>query len=333
MKRLNLLVFIAILFASCMNEPVQQPNTYSGNFESLWQIIDTKYCFLDFKHINWDSIHTVYKARVDTVKSQLTFFDLMGDMLDELQDGHVNLISDFDVSRNWDWYLNFPPNFNSDLILKSRYLGKNYLIAAGFKYARIASGKVGYIYYSSFEDNFSDNNVAYMLNYFSACKGLIIDVRNNGGGSLDNSQQLASPFFKVETLTGYIEHKIGVGHSAFSVPLAMKTPANKNIQWQRPVIILTNRMSYSATNDFVNRMKLAPNAIIVGDKTGGGGGLPFSSELPNGWLVRFSSSPMFDSFMQLTEWGINPKYSVALLQTDAANGYDTIIEEAISLIK
>jgi len=334
MKRIIpiLLVLIALL-PSCMDEPATQPNTFKGNFESLWSIIDTRYCYLDYKNIDWDSIHDVYALRVDTVKKQLAFFDLMGAMLSELKDGHVNLFSDFNRSRYWKWFQDYPDNFNSDLIHTDRYLGKNYLIANGFEYATIANGKIGYIYYEDFSDAFSDNNLAYMVTYFSQCKGLIIDVRNNGGGSLDYSKQLASYFFKTETVTGYICHKTGNGHSDFSSPVAMKTPTNVNVQWQRPVVVLTNRMSYSATNDFVSRMKQAPNVLIVGDRTGGGAGLPLSSELPNGWLIRFSSSPMYNANMENTEWGIDPDVKVDIDSTQQANGYDTIIEKAISLIK
>ncbi len=334
MKKISLIIILsAVLLPSCMNEPAQQPNTYKGNFESLWQIIDSKYCYLDYKNINWDSIHTVYAARVDTVKSTFPFFDLMGNMLNELKDGHVNLYSDFNKSHYWKWFQDYPVNFNSTLIYNSRYLGSNYLMAGGFLYGKVNNGMIGYMYYDDFSDAFSDTNIAYIMNYFSACKALIIDVRNNGGGSLDYSKQLASYFFKEETVTGYMRHKTGDGHSEFSAPVEIKTPAHKTIQWQRPVAVLTNRMSYSATNDFVNRMKQAPNVIIVGDKTGGGGGLPLSSELPNGWLVRFSSSPMYDSSMQDTEWGIDPDVRDSIRVSDMAKGIDTIIERAITLLK
>jgi len=61
--------------------------------------------------------------------------------------------------------------------------------------------------------------------------------------------------------------------------------------------------------------------------------LPLSSEIPNGWLVRFSSSPMYDSNMQEIEWGIDPDVLVSLSPFDQANGIDTIIERAIKLIK
>jgi C-terminal processing protease CtpA/Prc len=93
------------------------------------------------------------------------------------------------------------------------------------------------MYYGSFSDGYSDSNVRHIMTYFSDCKGLIIDVRNNGGGSLDNSKQLASYFFSEEKITGYMRHKTGAGHSDFSKPVEIKTPAHKTIQWQRPVVV------------------------------------------------------------------------------------------------
>jgi len=332
-KYIVILLFSVVLLPACMDEPLMQPNTNMGNFEALWKIIDKQYCYLDYKHINWDSIHTVYQKEVSNTMETFDFFDLMGDMLDELKDGHVNLSSGFDRSRYWHWYMDYAPNFSSELIYNDRYLGENYRIADGFRYAKIANDSIGYIYYGSFSNEFSDTNMWYVMSYLKDCKGLIIDVRNNGGGSLDNSEQLASCFFEEETVTGYIRHKIGSGHSDFSVPVEIKTSANKKIQWQKKVAVLCNRMSYSATNDFVSRMKQAPNAIIVGDKTGGGSGLPFSSELPNGWTIRFSASPMFDANMNQTEWGIDPDEKVDLKSTDEAKGIDTIIEQAIKKLK
>jgi len=332
-KYIFILLVTIVILPSCINEPVTEPNTHEGNFQSLWKIIDTRYCYLDYKKINWDSIYTVYHQQVPAATGQIPFFDLMGKMLDELKDGHVNLYSQFDLSRYWKWFQDYPSNFSSDLIYTTRYLGDNYRIAGGLNYGKIDNGQIGYIYYGSFSDAFSDANMAYALNSFSNCRALIIDVRNNGGGSLDQSKQLASYFFKKTTVTGYIRHKTGDGHSDFSNPVEIITPAHPTIQWQRPVAILTNRMSFSATNDFVNRMTIAPNAIIVGDRTGGGGGLPLSSELPNGWLVRFSSSPMYNIAMENTEFGIDPYIQVALSAADQANGIDTIIERAITALK
>ena len=80
-------------------------------------------------------------------------------------------------------------------------------------------------------------------------------------------------------------------------------------------------------------MRCLPNVTIVGDKTGGGSGMPFSSELPNGWTIRFSASPHFDKNMNHIEWGIDPDVKVDINYKDEVNGLDTIIEEARKLLK
>ena len=83
-----------------------------------------------------------------------------------------------------------------------------------------------------------------------------------------------------------------------------------------------------AANDFVNRMKQLDRVTVIGDKTGGGSGLPFSSELPNGWSVRFSASPMYDPDMKHLEFGIEPDKKVDITSEDYNKGIDTIIEAA-----
>ncbi len=326
-------VFFLMGLTACQDELVIPKNTYRDNFETLWRIIDTQYCYLDTKNINWDSIYTVYEGRLwaDTI-SELVFFDAMSDMLAELKDGHVNLYSEFDRSRYWNWFSDYPSNFNSSLIFGDKYLGDAYRIVNGLRYQRINHGTIGYIYYSSFADIFTDQNFKYIVEYFEGCSGLIIDVRGNGGGSAELSNRLASYFFAEDTTGAYMQHKNGTGHTDFSEMVAMKIKANKDILWQRPVVVLTNRAAYSATNLFVCYMKSAERTIIMGDKTGGGGGMPISNELPNGWMVRFSSTPMYDSNKEHIEFGIEPDVYVSLDADDVSRGDDTLIERAVTRI-
>ena len=75
-------------------------------------------------------------------------------------------------------------------------------------------------------------------------------------------------------------------------------------------------------------MKECPLVTIMGDRTGGGSGLPFSSELPNGWSIRFSACPMYDAGMNQIEFGIKPDTCVSLTQEDLARNKDTMIEAA-----
>ena len=79
-------------------------------------------------------------------------------------------------------------------------------------------------------------------------------------------------------------------------------------------------------------MKSLPNVTIVGDTTGGGCGLPFTSELPNGWRIRFSSCPITSPDGQLTEFGVEPDVKVDMTDEDLARGHDTILDRAIELL-
>lgn len=332
----NILVsgLLILTLSSCIEDDPIYQNNYRENFEALWEIVDTRYCYLDTKNINWDSVHSVYEQRLatDTV-SEIVFFDAMASMLAELKDGHVNLYSAFDRSRYWNWFTDYPANFDLALIQSDRYLGSSYRTINGLRYQRIAGGDVGYLYYASFGEDFSDQNMRYVFEYFADCKGMIIDVRDNGGGSADLSGKLASYFFQRDTVNLYMKHKTGPRHDDFSDPVPMTTKAHSTVQWQLPVVVLANRMSYSATNMFVSRIKDAPKVTVMGDRSGGGGGLPMTSEIPNGWMVRFSSSPMFDANMNHIEFGVEPDIAVALDSVDQSNGYDTIIEKAIEHIR
>lgn len=331
MKKLFYIVFIGLACTCCMHEEnITWDDSPEGNLRALWTIIDEKYCFVEEKGLDWNGVLADYLPKTDTLKSKnyRELFDIMAQMLDTLQDGHVNLYSSFDVSSCKKWYEGYPNNYNAGLI--SRYLG-DYKTAGGLVYNIIPeSPQIGYIRYSSFSSGFSSANMYYVLSYFKDCKGLIIDVRNNGGGSLENAWKLASSFMKETTHIGYWQHKIGPGHNDMSTPEKMYVDSSDmTVKWLRPVVVLCNRHSYSATNSFVSAMRYAPYSTIIGGKTGGGGGMPMSYELPNGWMVRFSSIKMMDREMKSIEEGIDPDEEITLTSNDK----DDLIERGIEVIK
>ncbi len=319
------LLFIGFIGTSCESYEFDFDNTPQGNFDALWTILDENYCYFDYKGINWDSIGTSYRARVTPNMSKDALFDLMALMLAELKDGHVNLIATHDISRYWNWKEDYPSNFNTLII--DKYLSTDYSSASSMKY-KILEDNVGYIYYGSFSNPVSNSGLSQILNRMAICNGIIFDVRDNGGGSLVNVERLASRFFNERTLVGYISHKVGPGHNDFSDLFPKHLDSSNSIRYQKPIYILTNRGCYSATNEFASTMKYAQNATIVGDKTGGGGGFPFSSELPNGWSVRFSTSPTFNADKQHIEFGIEPDVRLDMTPSDINRMRDTYIEYA-----
>ena len=331
MKRNGFYLSILVLFfafSSCFEKDsfTDDPQT---NFQALWKLVDEYYCFFEYKNIDWNAIYDKYNAQVAPSMDPYQLFNLLGKMLSELEDGHTNLTSSFNTSRFWNWYDGYPNNYND--IVHQKYLGGDFSTVGGFMY-KVMNDHIGYIYYRDFSSSINENYLDEIFMHFNHCSGLIIDIRNNSGGSLTNSERFAARFITEKTTVGYIIHKTGKGHNDLSEPYAIKLEPSKRTKWLRPVVILTNRRCFSAANDFVNKMKLFPQVTIMGDQTGGGCALPFHAELPNGWSVRISSSPILDAYKAYTEYGVPPDIKVDIIENDQLNNIDTIIESALTLL-
>ena len=333
MKRfLTYLILPIALLTSCIGEE-EFEGCGNENFEALWQLVDERYCFFaqaeEEYGLDWNAVYDKYKPIADTCSSEITLFDALGDMLGELRDGHVNLTSMFGTSYYWDWKLKEPVNFRDSI--QRNYLGTDFKLTNSIRYT-ILPDSIGYVYVESFSGSFGTNNLSLMLYNLKECKGIILDVRGNGGGMITSAEKLASIFLEKELHYGYMQHKTGKGHHDFSNPEPLYLEPSKGSRWLRPVMVLTNRSVYSAANHFVLIMRELPHVTIVGDKTGGGSGLPLNSTLPNGWRVRLSACPTLDVNYKHTEFGINPDIEVNISSEDWQKGVDTIIERAKELI-
>ena len=206
-------VILSAVSSSCIREDVSG-NTPQANFESLWRIIDEQYCFLDYKNdvygLDWDEVYSRYSKRITSDMSDYNLFEVLSEMVNELRDGHVNLSSGYGTSQYREWFDAYPRNFSDSI--QSNYLGKDYVITSGLTY-QILENNIGYVYCSSFSNGIGDGNLDYMLKEMELCDGIIIDVRNNGGGNLTTAQKLASRFTNEKVLVGYMSHKTGPGHS------------------------------------------------------------------------------------------------------------------------
>ncbi len=321
------------LLMSCVDIE-ERDDTATGNFEALWTILDEHYCFFDYKQkeygLDWNEVHEKYKVRVNDNMSSTQLFEVLCDMLGELRDGHVNLSSSMDYGRYWKWQENYPYNYSDSLI--RRYLGTDYKIASGLRY-RVLDDNIGYIRCASFESGIGEGNLDEALSYLLLCRGLIIDIRGNGGGDLTTAERLAGRFVQEKTLVGYMQHKTGTGHNDFSEMKEIYLEPSSNVRWHKKVCVLTNRSVYSAANAFAVWMHCLPNVTLVGDHTGGGSGMPMNNSLPNGWSVRYSACPMYDANKQQTEFGIDPDVKVDLTNDITIGSYrDDIIEAARQLL-
>ena len=328
------MITIALLQVGCSSifMKADVANTPTNCFNLMWQNIDEHYAYFDYKKIDWNAVKNKYAPKVSDKISQDSLFKILSAMLYELKDGHVNLSTTTDRSRNWSWKDEHPDNFNSNFVLRN-YFKKDFKMTGALPNQWL-SDSVGYVRYSSFGNAVSEADLDFVLNRFKDSKGIVIDIRDNGGGSLATIFKIMGRFVEKRTLVGYMNIKNGKNHNDFAKPVAFWVePRAKRMPFTKPIVLLTNRGCYSATTHFAAFMSQLPNVTIVGDNTGGGGGIPISADLPNGWQYRFSATYQTTADGYNFELGMPPDIEMTTGAKDELEGKDAIIEKAVEVVK
>lgn len=328
-----LILFVLFLLTGCEQLFFQEvPSAMAiPTFDYLWNRVNEQYAYFDVKSVDWDSAYIDYRPNIYNGMPDDSLFYYMGDMLNLLRDGHVNLYSEFNISR-FDISLLGPQNIQFRLI-KENYLGSDYYITGPFVHDFIAGGRVGYIRYASFMDNFSNEQISYIFERYRESEGLILDMRQNGGGLILNVFLLLSRFCDSDTALYSTCIKNGPGHQDFSEQSFVYNTVQDSLPvYDRPVAVLIDRGSYSATSLFALATLALDNIFLVGDSTGGGLGMPNGGQLPNGWTYRFSITRTLSLDGINYENGVPPDIYVVLDSLDTSRGRDTVIEAALNVL-
>jgi Peptidase family S41/Tricorn protease C1 domain len=338
MKLIKILILIltpSVFSTSCSKILIKADvkNTPTQCFKSMWQEVNNNYAFFEYKNINWGSVYDRFAPKISDTMPQDSLYSVLSAMLYELKDGHVNLSKGTDRSRNWAWKEDFPDNFNP-LFVQRQYLKRDFQMTNALKH-QILEDSIGYVRYESFVQPISDDDLDYVLKRMENTKGLIIDVRDNGGGSMALIFKIMGRFIDKRTLVGNMKSKNGTSHNEFTNPqLLFIDPSKKGkIKYMKPIVVLINRGCYSATTHFAAYMSLLPNVTLVGDRAGGGGGLPISRDLPNGWQYRFSATMQTLPDDTHIESGFDPDIQMSTGPKEELEGKDAIIEKGIEVIK
>ena len=169
----------------------------------------------------------------------------------------------------------------------------------------VLENKIGYIEFSSFDENTADEfKTKFEELQSQGITSLIIDLRNNGGGIVDEALQIA----------GYIADKDSV------LLYEVDKDNNETVETNEsdpiinmPVILLTNENTASSSEILAGALKDLGKATIVGTKTYGKGVIQQILTLPDGSGLKITTEKyLTPNRTEINEIGIEPDEVVEL---------------------
>ncbi len=335
MLRALLSVSVLLLLPACADHWVgpEVGNTPVENFDLFWQDMDRHYSHFAVKDIDWNQLYEEYRPQVNEATGSAELFDVLCAMSEALKDGHVNIITSTGQCGYSGWRDNYPHNFFFNQV-KIVYLNNTYTVTGkeNITYGRL-SGGVGYVHIAGFSGSGWADDIDVALRELGPFDALVVDVRDNGGGSTSNAESIAGRFADQERLFSYYQYRNGPGHSDFTELKPKYVKPEGEERFTGPIALLTNRGCFSACENFTLAMDGLPNVTIVGDTTGGGFGNPLFRELPNGWTYRFPVWIQSTHDGRVLEGiGIAPDVPETITSTDIRFAKDAILEKALEVL-
>jgi hypothetical protein len=141
-------------------------------------------------------------------------------------------------------------------------------INCGFVKAEQLPGNIGYLKFNGFVDpELCGPTASAAMTFLAGTRALIIDLRENGGGSPAMVSYIASYLFSHRTHLNDLWNRHTGNTEEFwtddSVP-------GRHFGGEKPVYVLTSSRTFSGAEEFTYDLKTQKRATVVGETTGGG---------------------------------------------------------------
>lgn len=329
----------------CAPALAQTPSEPERNFEHLWTAFDRDYAIFGPKRVDWRALYSVYRPRVTSQTTDDELFGIMSQMLGHLNDNHIMLTSDnpkrffcagylgqhfadggYDAYEKTMRHRPVPDSYFSEPLQEA---------ADGiFGYGWITRD-IGYLHLKAFEGvEQSGSAVDAIVQQFGGAKAVIVDVRRNRGGDDRVGKVIADRFADDKRLYMTTQTRNSATPGGFESKKYWYIEPGGPAQLTRPVILLTDRCSISAAENFALAMRVLPHVTTVGDFTSGCFADVRRDTLPNGWEYSVSYKLFLDHTGFCWEGiGVPPDIMQINSAEDLKAGRDRVAELAVALLQ
>lgn len=280
------------------------------NFEVFWKLFNNNYAHFGTRQVDWKQQHDRFRSKVNANTTDKELLVILNEMVAPLQDGHVVIspTGDLPASAKYSrFYQEFP---TKELQARFHQVTLDVLYKQGFDtlkkfnsapydiggYCR--SKEYGYLQLNGFGGmplgEFS-KQLDEMIAEFADVKGLLIDIRINGGGSPAYLDALIGRLTQVKRLVGYGRSRIHKKKNEYSPWTPYLLSPNGENQLVKPTVLLTSGATISAGDHCALYLKEFPYVSLVGENTNGIFSSMLGKKLPNGWEISLSNGQTVSS--------------------------------------
>ena len=326
-------------------------------YDKTWQTVKSEYYDPNFNHQHWGRWKNRYDGKIQTEEDAKVAIETMLASLDDpysrfltkeefseqntsitskISGIGVNIINDSGKIRIISVIENTPAQF-ADVHAGDIILAIDGKKVSGLSLAEVSNlvkgptntfvsvdsyieKNIGYIQISSFISNSTPNEFLEALENTNNSQGLIVDLRGNTGGLLTNAVFVANLFIEKGRLVSI------VGRNGYRYDVMAR---DTDLEIKKPVIVLVNGASASASEILSGALKDYHKAKIIGTKTYGKGMVQKIIPLPNETGLNLTIAKyLTPKGKDINKKGISPDIEVDFTQKDISERKDVQLETA-----
>ncbi len=339
-----------IKFASTIDFPtlISPGNDPKTNYDVFWHTINDWCALFPILNIDWDIEYQNNIGLIDSTTSDQELFTFISSSLQKLNDGHSLLLDE----ENTQVFIGGPQSTSLwldhaqelEMLIEEKYIIESefiQLLGGSLLYGTL-NDNIGYLKLNSMtygsDNELTDNDhlnsaLDEVFFYLEDVDGLIIDIRNNGGGFDSNARLIANRLTKRPQLAYSKQARLQEEHNSFSA-LRDFYIEPKGLQFvDRPVVVLTGQNSVSAADIFAMMAKEIDCVTTMGTTSYGVFSNTELKTLPNGWTLSFSPERYLDiNGINYEQKGIIPDIIVEESLDSLNEDIDNVLAFAIANI-
>lgn len=297
----------------------------------LMKVLKNNYSYYDRLKLDWRDIEDKARDKLVEAGSNATWVKRAAEMLAVAQDIHLWI--NYGGKTTGTYQRTYEPNFNlagvEAILGKLDKRNENTFVANknGVFYLLIPS-------WSGDSRVQIDALQSILAEIPKDAKGVILDVRPNGGGDELLARGVASWFVEGEHVYSKNRYRVPVGKGKFGQMLERKITGNPTPnRFDGPVAVLMGPANLSSNESFLMMMKQGKRVKLIGGPSGGSSGNPKPFKLANGVEVFV---PSWQDFLPdgspLEGKGIQPDILIKSKPDDFLKG-DPVLSEALKVLR